>query len=121
MLATEKPVTRPLTPFCPDCKTLIGLPHRQGCDVERCTVCFDQRLICGCVGHDVNAAAWTGEWPGAAACRELGWWAVRDPDTGWRPCPPGTEGAIEDINRFIFFQMGGYDGLYEDNVYESDN
>jgi len=114
VLTPEMLAARPLTPYCPDCMTLIGLPHRLGCDVERCTVCFDQRLLCECEGHDPDAAAWTGEWPGAAACRELGWWAVPDPDAGWRPCPPGTPGAIEDINRLTFFQIGGYDGLYED-------
>jgi hypothetical protein len=110
----DLPGIRPLKPYCPDCKTLIGQSHSRGCDVERCTVCFDQRLLCDCAGHDPIAAAWTGEWPGAAACRELGWWAVRDPDAGWRSCPPDTAGAIEDINRLTFFQMAGYDGLYED-------
>src|SRR5581483_344941 len=104
----------PLQPYCPDCQALIGEPHRRGCDVERCTVCHGQRLLCDCAGHDHVAACWTGEWPGAAACRELGWWAVRDPVMGWRPCPAGTPGAREDINRLTFFQQAGYDGLYED-------
>jgi hypothetical protein len=104
---------RPLQPYCPECKALIGEPHRPGCDVERCTACRGQRLLCDCLGHDPIAACWTGEWPGAAACRELGWWAVRDPRSGWRPCLEGTLGAREDINRLTFFQQAGYDGLYE--------
>lgn len=104
---------QPLEPFCPDCYVLIGEPHKRGCDVERCSACHGQRLVCGCPGHDALAAAWSGEWPGAAACRELGWWAVRDPEGGWRPCPAGTPGAREDLNRLTFFQQSGYDGLYE--------
>jgi hypothetical protein len=104
---------RPLKPSCPDCCALIGEPHRPGCDVERCSVCFGQRLLCDCLGHDPLAAAWSGEWPGTAECRALGWWAIRLPDKGWRPCPPGTPGAIEDVNRLIFFREAGYDGLYD--------
>lgn len=78
------------------------------------------RRICGCEGHDPFAAAWTGEWPGAAACREIGWWAVRDPNAGWRPCPPGTAGAIEDINRLTFYRQTGYDCLYDELDGDSD-
>lgn len=107
------PSGRPLAPSCPDCAAAIGEPHRPGCDVERCTVCFGQRLVCDCRGHDPVAAAWEGEWPGAAACRALGWWAVRT-DIGWRPCPAGTPGAREDINRLEFLRHWGYDGLYDE-------
>jgi len=49
-----------------------------------------------------------------ATCRELGWWAVRDPNAGWRHCPPGTAGAIEDINRLTFYRQTGYDCLYDE-------
>jgi hypothetical protein len=104
---------RPLIAVCPDCRARLDEPHRLGCDVERCTVCFGQRLICRCEGHDALAAAWTGEWPGAAQCRALGWWAVRT-EHGWRPCPPGTDGAHEDVNRLGFFFQTGYDCLYDE-------
>lgn len=104
--------TRQLRPTCPGCGTRISQPHMDECEVERCSVCGGQRLICDCVGHDRRAEVWTGEWPGAAECRALGWWAVRDSD-GWRPCPPGIPGAVEDLNRLSFYRQTGYDALYD--------
>jgi hypothetical protein len=104
----------PLQPSCPDCGAEIGTPHAEGCDVERCSVCSGQRLRCDCPGHEPLAEAWRGEWPGAAECRALGWWAVRLPEKGWRPCPPGTPGAREDINRLTFYRQTGYDCLYDE-------
>jgi hypothetical protein len=109
-----EPRGSPLQPSCPDCGAKIAEPHGGGCDVERCSVCFGQRLMCECPDHDPLAEAWRGEWPGAAECRALGWWAVRLPEKGWRPCPPGTPGAREDINRLTFFRKTGYDCLYDE-------
>lgn len=106
------PAGRPLLANCPDCSAGLAEPHRPGCDIEQCSVCLGQRLICGCFGHDPLAAVWEGEWPGAAACRQLGWWAVRT-DAGWRPCAVGTPGAMEDLNRLAFFRETGVDCLYE--------
>jgi hypothetical protein len=109
----RKAAGRPLVPNCHDCGAQIGEPHRPGCDVEPCSVCWQQRLLCDCPGHDPLAVVWEGEWPGASACRALGWWAVRTPD-GWRPCPPGTPGAIEDANRLAYYRETGQDLLYDD-------
>jgi hypothetical protein len=76
--------------LCPDCLTAPDMPHRQGCDVERCRLCGHQALSCGC--HDrfsdrdyrreVALAGgrlhWTGEWPGTEECRRLGWMIAPD-------------------------------------------
>jgi hypothetical protein len=41
---------------------------------------------------------WTGEWPGAAKCRELGLWSKMVPVKGWVLCSSGDEGATEALN-----------------------
>ena len=58
------PSPRDYRDFCPDCGCGVGQPHRNDCDVERCSVCGAQRVSCGgCRAHDPMQSAWTGEWP----------------------------------------------------------
>ena len=56
---------------CHDCGAKPGEIHKDGCDVERCSVCGGQRLQCSCKNHDKAFARWTGIWPGDAEAMYL--------------------------------------------------
>jgi hypothetical protein len=59
--------------LCGDCGVEPGQPHQDGCDVERCSVCGNQRLSCACKkGRDKYFARWTGIWPGEIEANYLG-------------------------------------------------
>lgn len=85
---------------CPDCGVSPGHLHADGCDVERCPCCGRQAICCGC---DATAPRmpWTGEWPGVAQCRELGWFARLMPGRGWVPCAADDPDATADLNRLM--------------------
>lgn len=119
-------------PSCHDCAVSPGEPHLDGCDVARCLVTGGQRLQCypeaaydpsdpewdeiafdhyGDCGQDI----WTGEWPGDADCRRLGFWcrwevdgklAEFGPPTWggvgrWARCEADDDGATPDLNRLV--------------------
>lgn len=48
---------------CPDCGAKPGDPHTSDCDVQRCSVCGQQRITCDCDGRDPIQSAWNGECP----------------------------------------------------------
>lgn len=68
----------PQSRCCPDCGVEPGLPHRLGCDIERCSVCARQRCTCSCSlapgspQHDPAFARWTGFLPGTLEAIALG-------------------------------------------------
>lgn len=57
---------------CHDCNAKPGEPHLDGCDIEICSYCGEQRLGCNCNDHDPLFARWTGIWPGKAEADFLG-------------------------------------------------
>lgn len=112
---------------CGDCNAKPGEFHQPGCDVERCRFCGGQMISCGCIReayglHEEEPTdeqfeawekqlairgllPWTGEWPGAAECREYGWyscWAVLgDPTKGHVRCAADHPDAHPDLNRLV--------------------
>jgi hypothetical protein len=83
--------------------------HDWGCTVEQCPYCGGQLISCDCDEQadrggrvlDGHRLPWSGEWPGAAECREFGWFARAEKGRGWVPCQRGEPGAIEDLNRLL--------------------
>lgn len=90
---------------CPDCQVDPGSQHEGGCDVARCTYTGRQYISCFDVvldedglfdfieptDHSCSPSIWSGEWPGVADCRRLGWYTSAD--SIW--------GVSEDLNRLV--------------------
>ena len=93
----ESRVTR-----CPDCGTMRGAFHVEGCDLETCPHCGRQAFVCeGFDADDPRRIPWSGEYPGVAECREFGWYARPATDHRYIPCAPTDPGATEDLNRLL--------------------
>jgi hypothetical protein len=86
---------------CPDCHVAPGNVHRIGCDIEQCPYCGGQLISCDCGRKPPldDRMPWSGLWPGAAECREFGWYAKLVEGRGWLPCAANEPGATEDLNR----------------------
>lgn len=67
-----KTISHPQLSDCPDCGVAPGRPHLDNCDVERCSACGGQHLMCECEDHDPLFSRWTGLWPGNAESKLLG-------------------------------------------------
>lgn len=90
---------------CPDCGAEPGRQHIGGCDVARCSYTGRQYISCFDVtidedgnfdfsrptDHGCTPDVWTGEWPGVADCRRLGWYTA----------PDSIYGYMEDLNRLV--------------------
>jgi hypothetical protein len=94
------------TATCQECDAKPGELHQLGCDVECCSRCGHQLLLCEhSLGSekpppDNERMPWSGEWPGVAECREFGWYAkINRAGPGWVTCAPDDEEAIPDLNR----------------------
>jgi hypothetical protein len=87
---------------CGACGVRPGQPHQPGCQIERCSFCGGQLLVCGCDQHDEFFARWTGFYPGTLECIALGLLTTWSPDPE-RPIPADsllTGAPSADMNRF---------------------
>ncbi len=112
---------------CGDCGAKPNTLHMPGCDVERCRLCGGQAISCACnypedehgelrdmtdeedaeLDLRIEAAGgrlpWTGEWPGAAECREFGIWSKFVPGRGWVQCSRNDPEATEDLSGLWYY------------------
>ena len=49
--------------------------------------------------------------PGVLRIQDCTGGILRVTRAGWRPCPEGTPGASENLNRLTYFERAGHDGL----------
>jgi len=57
---------------CSGCGVSPWEIHQTGCVIEPCSVCGCQRVSCGCKGHDMSFARWSGFLPGSLEAEALG-------------------------------------------------
>lgn len=106
-MPTPAPHAEPDPSACSSCSVSVGTLHTDACCVGWCAATGRQRrddcdTARGCRTDPRRdcRTAWSGEQPGLADARRLGWYAVHTPD-GWTSAAPETPGAVEDLNRLI--------------------
>lgn len=105
---------------CPDCGVAVGHPHELGCDIRRCLHTGGQAISCDSAAYveygdedgegppddfheDCGRDVWSGEFPGVADAKRLGFWCYWDDDKGFVRCGPDHPEATPDLNRIHGF------------------
>ncbi len=86
---------------CYQCEAAIGQRHLPGCWLEQCPYCGGLLNCCPCerVPQRRERLPGTGLFPGAAECREFGWFYSPGPWGYGVRCGPDEPGAMEHLNR----------------------
>ena len=113
-------------PKCPDCGCDVGQPHLDSCDVERCSVCGQQRVTCrGSEGHEPLEAAWTGSFPVTGMTIQALANRVEKMAVGTSNPEPQARAEILDDLSSLFVALGieraeaGYDGAGDEGAVDS--
>lgn len=95
---------------CPDCQAEPGERHNEGCDVERCSSCKGQYLMCECEDHDPRLSIWMGFWPGDLECISREIYCRNENYPGymgdWIRCEPDHPGARPWLNEWALIEQG---------------